>query len=82
MRDEERRERDRQHIQESLQENDTTEGCVVIGWVTIVEVMAPDGKSWLCRQSGDARNEALPQWREKGYLYEYLTDGTTHEDQD
>lgn len=78
MSDEERRERDRQHIQESLQENEETEGSVVIGWVTIAEVMAPDGRTWLCRQSGDARNEALPQWREKGYLIEYLMDGLSH----
>lgn len=48
---------------------------LVIGWLVIAEVLAPDGERWLTSYSGDAAGEKLlPRWQAQGYAHSLLHD--------
>ena len=40
-------------IQATASEDDDLEGSVLVGWVTIAEWSAPDGRRWLSTLAGD-----------------------------
>lgn len=64
----------RTNLEADLKEDADLEGCVAIGWVAVMEVMSPDGNTWLVKRCGDATDESLSPWREAGYLYSFLHD--------
>lgn len=61
-------------IQATAADDDDLYGAVLLGFVTVVEWMAPDGKRGLSRVDGDALNNGLPEWTREGYLHNALFD--------
>jgi hypothetical protein len=70
----------RERLHETIQatvsiDNDLPDGAVLMGWVTIAEWMAPDGKRWLSIIDGAADpSEGLAAWQRQGYLHNALFD--------
>lgn len=79
----------RETLHETIQgtiaiDEDMPEGAVLLGWLTVAEWMAPDGKRWLSLIDGDARGEGCPAWQRQGYLHNALfdPDGFIPDDED
>lgn len=67
----------REHLHESLQhtislDENSPEGAMLVGWVSVAEWMAPDGGRWLSRMTGAADGEPLSTWQRQGYLHNAL----------
>ena len=54
----------RHALQEALHMDEASEaqGNLITRWVVVAESMAPDGRRWLSRVSGDAADEGLSEW--------------------
>lgn len=69
----------RETLHEAIQgtvavDEDLPEGAMLLGWVTVAEWMAPDGRRWLSVIDGDAQVEGCPIWQRQGYLHNALFD--------
>lgn len=64
-----------------LDEDEVQQG-VVIGWVTVAEVLDPSGERWLTQLSADAAGESLPRWQVQGYAHSVLHDWPVPDDDD
>lgn len=52
-------------------ENDL-DGHMLVGFVTIAEWVAPDGKRYLTLTGGAGEGQPLPEWTVQGYLHNAL----------
>jgi hypothetical protein len=59
-------------IQSAIQDDNTTDGAFVVGWVLLVETANPDGSRSLSRMDRGADGDRLTRWQRGGYLHDGL----------
>jgi len=55
-------------LQTHLPEGEACEGGVLVGWVVVAEILAPDGEIYLA----SCRSERTPRWTARGMLHSLL----------